>query len=64
MSMEPPQEQQNPLINLQGQPKRSKKAYSAPQLVEYGSVAKLTQGNSTYGSADGASGMVMAMAKG
>lgn len=37
----------------------SKKPYSTPTLVEYGDIAKLTQGNPTGMFADGASGMFM-----
>jgi hypothetical protein len=31
----------------------TRRAYTAPKLVEYGSVAKLTQGNGTVLSGDG-----------
>ena len=36
-----------------------KKPYTAPTLVEYGDIAKLTQGNPTGMFADGVSGMFM-----
>ena len=37
------------------QPSSAKKSYAAPSLVEYGSIAKLTQGSATNG-ADGGAG--------
>ena len=33
--------------------KKTRRPYTAPKLVEYGSVAKLTQGNGTVRSGDG-----------
>ncbi|MEP6958268.1 MAG: lasso RiPP family leader peptide-containing protein [Nitrospirota bacterium] len=39
---------------------QSKKPYTTPTLVEYGDIAKLTQGNPTGMFADGVSGMFMA----
>jgi hypothetical protein len=33
--------------------KKSRRPYTAPKLVEYGSVAKLTQGNGTVRTGDG-----------
>jgi len=38
---------------------QAKKPYAPPTLVEYGDIAKLTQGNPTGMFADGASGMFM-----
>lgn len=35
----------------------ARRPYTAPKLVEYGSVAKLTQGNGTVRSGDGGSMM-------
>jgi hypothetical protein len=35
----------------------TRRPYTAPKLVEYGSVAKLTQGNGTVRSGDGGSMM-------
>ncbi len=37
----------------------AKKEYAPPRLTEYGTVAKLTQGNGSVTSADGKSNMVM-----
>jgi hypothetical protein len=37
----------------------SKKPYSTPTLVEYGDIAKLTQGNPSGMFGDGVSGMFM-----
>lgn len=37
-----------------------RKPYEAPRLVEYGSIAKLTQGNQTVNN-DGGAGMVLMM---
>ena len=39
-----------------------KKTYTAPTLVEYGDIAKLTQGNPSGMFPDGASGMFMVTA--
>ena len=39
-----------------------KKPYTPPTLVEYGDIAKLTQGNPSGMFPDGASGMFMATA--
>ncbi len=39
-----------------------KKPYATPTLVEYGDIAKLTQGNPTGMFGDGASGMFMSTA--
>ena len=33
--------------------KKTRRPYTAPKLVEYGSVAKLTQGNGTVRTGDG-----------
>jgi len=38
----------------------SKKPYTTPTLVEYGDIAKLTQGNPSGMFGDGVSGMFMA----
>jgi hypothetical protein len=39
-----------------------KKPYTTPLLVEYGDIAKLTQGNPSGAFADGMSGMMMTTA--
>jgi len=37
-------------------PKQDRKPYATPQLVEYGSITKLTQGNQTNSGDSGGSG--------
>jgi hypothetical protein len=40
-----------------GSKQKTRRPYTAPKLVEYGSVAKLTQGNGTVRTGDGGSMM-------
>jgi hypothetical protein len=45
--------QQSPRDERRAEPGRTRRPYVAPKLVEYGSVARLTQGNGTVRSGDG-----------
>jgi hypothetical protein len=54
-----PQPQGAESLNQESQPEMLKKTYSSPSLMEYGSIAKLTQGGNGSGADGGPAGMSM-----
>jgi len=53
--------QEKTRTNSEGTPKIAKKPYASPQLIEYGNVAKLTQGLTGSGTDGGPAGMSLMM---